>query len=578
MQLHSHPDHNDASDVITAEVLDRFYAPVQYDALTELACEFERTKRRIIEVQEMITTERVSGVMGYFFSGNARDSHGSPASLRHASSFEEIFTLEGALNDLTATYWQRALDHTNLMEIMPQERRSQWHKSLNGWRERGYKKGVNPEQDMPEFNLDNLRSTLQALMARRAEFVAERVDGIFRALSRVHVTNCPEAFNKRMIMNAMYNDWGSTDWDRLGFIHDLRVVIAKFMGRDEPERSSTERIMQLARSHTGEWFECDAGSLRVRAYKVGTAHLDIHPEMAWRLNGILAYLYPAAIPDSSCRPLKRTRKGTSFKERPLFDRPISNAVISLLNGAETYSTLEKSTSFRREYDRKEVRNSLVIRNRETISKHLFAELSTIMAALGGVQVSCGKHTHMKYWQFDYDPIDVVHLVVAQGFLPDQKSFQFYPTPDSVAQQALVMADLTNDDIVLEPSAGQGGIADYLPRDRTLCVEISPLHCQILKSKGHNAIEADFLNWAPGTDFSAIIMNPPYSEGRWQAHTVKAASHLCIGGRLVAVLPTTARAKAYDLLPGFELEFSSTIDNAFDGTGISVVLMKATRQA
>ncbi len=576
MQLFDIESDDNASVILANEVLDRFYAPVQYDALSELAAEFERTKQRIIEVHGMVTTERVSGVLGYFFSGNSRDQYGSYASLKHTNSIDEVFQLEGALNDLTSTYWQRALNLTNLMDVMPQERRSQWHKTLNAWREHGYKPGVDPKLDMPPFNQDNLRSTLQSLMARRAEFVAERVDGIFRALSRAHVTNCPEGFYKRMIMNAVFNDWGSTCWERVGYVHDLRLVIAKFMGRDEPDRSSTETIMSCARAQTGEWIECDGGSLRIRAYKVGTAHLEVHPEMAWRLNNILAYLYPLAIPESSRKAPKKSR-GKSFKDRPLFERPLSNAVVTLLSQAETFYTLEKSTSFRREYDRTEIRNSLSIKSGSNVSKHLLAEVDAIMSALGGVQHAGGKNLHLRYWQFDYCPNEIVKQVAAQGYLPDHKSFQFYPTPPSVAERLLDMAELTHADIILEPSAGQGGIADYLPRDRTLCVELSPLHCSILKQKGHQAIQGDFLSWDAGTDFTAVLMNPPFSEGRWQAHLEKAASLIAPLGRVVAVLPASAINQAEKVLPGFDLEFSETITNAFAGTSVSVVLLKATRK-
>ncbi|MDX1297843.1 MAG: restriction endonuclease subunit M, partial [Pseudomonas sp.] len=125
--------------------------------------------------------------------------------------------------------------------------------------------------------------------------------------------------------------------------------------------------------------------------------------------------------------------------------------------------------------------------------------------------------------------------------------------------------------------GQGGIADLLPKDRTRCVEISPLHCDILRKKGHNVIEGDFLSWNPGVEFSVIAMNPPFSEGRWQAHLKHAGSLVADGGRIGAVLPLSARSKAADLLPGFDLEFSEPISNAFSGTSISVILLKAVKR-
>lgn len=137
-------------------------------------------------------------------------------------------------------------------------------------------------------------------------------------------------------------------------------------------------------------------------------------------------------------------------------------------------------------------------------------------------------------------------------------------------------DIQPTETCLEPQAGQGGIADLLPKDRTLCVEVSPLHGMILREKGHTVIEGDFLAWNPGTLFDVIACNPPYSEGRWQAHLRYAGTLVEAGGRLGAVLPLSARQQAAELLPGFDLEFSTPIDNAFAGTSISVLLLKATK--
>lgn len=560
------------------EVLENFFAPVQFDALASLVHEYDRLKARIIEVHQMITTENVSGVMGYFFSGNSGDKYGNSSRLRHTSSFDEIFRLDGAVNDLTASYWGRALNETGLLEHMPQDRRSQWNECLNAWRQHGYKRGANPELDMPEFNIDNLRATIQGLMARRVEFLAERVDGIFRNLSRTHVTNQPEGFSRCMILSRIFCEFGTTDSEREGYIHDLRVVIAKFMGRDEPDRCTTRRLLNLARTNRGEWIEADCGSLRLRGFKVGTAHLEVHPEMACRLNSVLAFLHPTAIPESF-RVRPRQAKSGGFKSKPLFDRPISNAAANILAAMEPHYTLEKSSGFRQDYDRKFVPNALSIRyGYGEVSKHLMAEVCSIMEALGGVLVSGGAHGRLGYWQFDYDPDEVVKEVSVSGQIPDFRSHQFYATPASVAARLVDWLGIRDSDTCCEPSAGQGGIADLLPKDRTRCVEVSPLHCMILREKGHNVVQADFLEWNPGTSFSVVAMNPPYSEGRWSAHLEAAGRLVEAGGRLGAVLPLSAKRKAEELLSGFDLEFSEPIDNAFAGTSISVVLLKAVRSA
>ncbi len=576
MQTQSH--HHEPTPIIQGEILDQFYAPVQFDALTLLVSEFERLRSRIIEVHGIVSQERVSGVMGYFFNGNGSDKYGHNASLRHLNSFTEIFNLDGAINELTATFWDRALRQTDLMEYMPQARRTQWHETLNAWRAHGYKRGENPELDMPEFTLDTLRATVQSLMARRAEFLAERVDGIFRGLSRQHVTNVPEGFGKRMIMSGVYSEWGSTCSTREGVVHDLRLVIAKFMGRDDPCRGSTGQLLRTARAARGEWIEADGGAIRVRAYKVGTAHLEVHPDMAYRLNMVLAYLHPAAIPESFRTRPKRA-KACGFKSKALFERPFSNAVGAVLAGMGQFKKMVKSQSFRNPYDYIPVKNAVAAsyQSKET-SKHLLAEVNTVMEALGGVLTTCSENPRFTYWQFDYDALDLIHEISALGYIPDHRSHQYYPTPEPVAQELVAWLDISLLDTICEPSAGQGGIADLLPKDRTRCVEISALHCDILRKKGHNVTEADFLSWNPGPDlFSVIAMNPPFSEGRWQAHLKHASTLLADKGRIGAVLPMSAKRAAAELLPGFDLEFSEPIDNAFAGTTISVVLLKAIKR-
>ena len=46
----------------------------------------------------------------------------------------------------------------------------------------------------------------------------------------------------------------------------------------------------------------------------------------------------------------------------------------------------------------------------------------------------------------------------------------------LAQEAVALADIGDNDEVLEPAAGTGGLVDYyLPKQRTTCVEISTLH-------------------------------------------------------------------------------------------------------
>ena len=110
---------------------------------------------------------------------------------------------------------------------------------------------------------------------------------------------------------------------------------------------------------------------------------------------------------------------------------------------------------------------------------------------------------------------------------------------------------------------------------SMLVEVSVLHCEILKEKGHsNVVQGDFLNLSLGK-FDRIVMNPPFSSGRWQAHTEKAAGHLADDGVLVAIVPASAWQKY--AIKGFDVDFMSKHDGAFDGTGVSVCSMRIPRK-
>ncbi|NKI68927.1 hypothetical protein GN109_05800 [Collimonas pratensis] len=190
-----------------------------------------------------------------------------------------------------------------------------------------------------------------------------------------------------------------------------------------------------------------------------------------------------------------------------------------------------------------------------------------MQSIGGVPI--GKTNSA--FQFDYSPFEVIADIVASGCIPDQKSHQYYPTPSSIGEVAIELAQIGANDTCLEPSAGQGGLANLMPKDRTRCIEISEMHCKILSAKGFDATQADFTLWSERTAdrFDRVVMNPPFSEGRWQQHLAIAAGLVKNGGRLVAILPASAKGK--DLLPGWALEFTDAYAGEFVGTSVSVVI-------
>jgi hypothetical protein len=528
-----------------------FFAPVSSDVIDSLIGRYQDMRARIEQVGEVINSERFAGAVQYFLDGNSDQDR------RYSSySVEKMFCLAGAIAQLNSAFWSQALSLTDVYDCMPQARRDEWNEQLRN--PQGVKKGDKYSKEwsiapLPDFTEATVRDTLAGLLAARAKFFAERVDGIFRGLSGEHVTNSPAGFGKRMIIGYMLS-YGSIRHERAGLINDLRCVIAKFMGRDEPKYNTAAVLISELYRCTGQWVAIDGGTLRIRVYKKGTAHLEVHPDIAWRLNQVLASLYPLAIPaEHRARPNKQAR------DFLMMGRPLPFATLDLLaDGLNSYDARHRpAKAFSFDYKAKE-------------HPAAYKDACAVLAALGGTPMKDG------CFEFDYPVEPVLREVIISGCLPDQQAHQFYPTPEKLARICAELAEVCEFDTVLEPSAGQGDLAAFLPKDRTTCVEISPLHCAVLKAKGFATVQADFIAWSEAApQFSAVVMNPPFADGRARLHVERAGYKVKPGGRLVAILPASAKGKDW-LGKGWACEWSSTYEREFAGTSVAVVILKAKR--
>ncbi|MGF6603329.1 putative RNA methylase [Paraburkholderia sp. GAS448] len=514
-----------------------FFAPVSSDVFNTLIGEYNATRAKIIELADVATGHAFSTAMAYFIEGNAGDER------MHRSLYvDKLFQVDGAIKALNASYWRRALNLTDAYELMPQKRRDEWDKDIR-------------EGNMPDFTEDAVRPTILNLLNMRAQFLAEKVDGVFRGLSGHHVTNRPEGFSIRMIISYVLNSWGHTCTTRGGLIHDLRCVISRFMGRGEPHRRLTIDFLEQTRRTPGQWVSTDGGALRVRMYKNGNAHLEVHPDMAWRLNCVLAHMHPSAIPSEFRKKPKKKPKEFEQLLRPL-PFPVLEIISQCL------------------YHVRPDAQHVWFNSEAAASPHL-EEAKRVLESIGGVRDS--RPTHQM--NFDYPVHQILREIVATGVLPDSVSFQFHQTSERLAYDAAEWAEIGDEDEVLEPSAGQGAIAKHLPADSLQCIELSALHCQILKAKGFRTEQADFIAWAEdaaehGRKFNVIVMNPPFADGRAALHIEYAYSLLAQGGRLVAVMPGSYRNK--QIIPNVEAEFSRIYENEFTTTSVSVVLMRVRR--
>lgn len=543
-----------------------FFAPAPFDLFDTLIGQYQSARQQLLTMAEAVGSEACAGVLHYFVQANTPESrHSMPRTVA------ELFNVDRATAYLDADFWQRTLNMTDVLQIMPQKRKDEWyaqiHEPLGNGKSR--RAGVEAIERIPEFTEDNVRASLESLFAMRGQFFAERVDGIFRALSRSHVTNQPEGFSKRMILRCL-NEWSTVNHSACGVINDLRSVIAKFMGRDEPNHGSGSALIDAVRRRQGEWQAVDGGAFRIRIYNgVGTAHIEVHESMAWRLNAVLHSIYPQAIPSRFREPPKKPRKVTAA---PLFSKPLPFAVLGIL--ANMKPGYEASDDER--WNAPKFRNIPRTRRFDfsaNAGDAAHKQASQVLEAIGGVYEKTASRSG--HWRFDYEPGDIIDAVVCSGMIPDQVSHQFYPTPARVAALAIAQANEGAHDWMrwLEPSAGNGALADLMPKG-TQCIEVSELRASILKAKGHQVQCMDFLAVPSEECADRIVMNPPFSGNRWRAHVEHAATMVAPGGRLVSILPASAPG-SFDL-PGFTCHWSGTLVNEFAGTGVSVVILTADR--
>jgi len=119
---------------------------------------------------------------------------------------------------------------------------------------------------------------------------------------------------------------------------------------------------------------------------------------------------------------------------------------------------------------------------------------------------------------------------------DKKKFQFFATPAPFAKMACQMADIQPGLRVLEPSAGQGAIANEIRRytDDYVVVELMPENVVALTRQGYDVIEGDFLAMSEDEigRFDRIVGNPPFAKGAEVDHIRHMYTLLKPGGKMV----------------------------------------------
>ncbi|EDK9786301.1 DNA modification methylase [Salmonella enterica subsp. enterica serovar Give] len=470
--------------------------------------------------------------------------------------------LEWVKQNIWAEYWKKITDMTNVLLIMPASRRDEWREQfIEGKQETtktdrtGYQMRVKEFVGVPEFKAETVIPTMLNLLNDRHKYLSERVYGLFKALSPAHKTNKTNGFSERLIIanciSEFWRDSVSVNYLKEDYIDDLRVMLHFFAHKEFITINRTTEMLSAAYRandcQTGDWMNVDGNLMRVKMFKNGNVHFEIHPDVAWKLNEVLAYSMPAAIP----APYRTAPKTRASKEFGLIQKTISEPVRTALRDGR----FSKDKGVWYFFDSK-------------LQKTQSDELERTLTFIGGVQEN-------KHWRFPYEVGHTLNTIVATGLIPDAKSHQFYPTPRIIAEYVARAIELQPGETLLEPEAGRGDLLAYVEtrQEDITCIEVAPLFAEILRGKGYvNTVCCDFMKWSDdnaGYMFDKIVMNPPYSLGRHKEHTMAALEHLKVGGRLVAVLPGDAPVLNWLTLDNYVYAKGKSFTDEFEDTGITV---------
>lgn len=162
---------------------------------------------------------------------------------------------------------------------------------------------------------------------------------------------------------------------------------------------------------------------------------------------------------------------------------------------------------------------------------------------------------------------------------------FFPTPKTIVENMIDMADIKPGHEVLEPSAGKGNIAQEIklsaPNANLDVVEFNAGLSTLLEVKGFNVVGSDFLEYK-GKMYDRIIMNPPFENFQDIDHVKHAYSLLKPGGKIIAIMGAgvkNSRSKAVEFREWLD-DMGSYIDdlpegsfkNAERSTGVNTVMV------
>jgi len=138
---------------------------------------------------------------------------------------------------------------------------------------------------------------------------------------------------------------------------------------------------------------------------------------------------------------------------------------------------------------------------EQLERNLYVRVNKVLESMGGKW-----NRKLKSHIFDKSPETALENIILTGEYIDAKhEYQFFETPGEIVIRLLDKVNIKPGETILEPSAGKGAIAKYIPECD--CIELNEDNRTFLRENNFNLIWDDFLTF--NKKYDVIIANPPF---------------------------------------------------------------------
>ena len=174
-----------------------------------------------------------------------------------------------------------------------------------------------------------------------------------------------------------------------------------------------------------------------------------------------------------------------------------------------------------------------------LDRKLYQEVAKALELIGGKW----KGNKTMGFVFPNDPTELLEQIANGESRNLKKEFQFFATPDELADLMVELAGIKRDHFILEPSAGQGSIIKAIQR---FIPELNVDYCELMdvnrtflsKIPNTTFLQDDFLTLTGKENYyDLIVANPPFSKNQDIDHIRKMYECLNEGGRIVTVAST-----------------------------------------